>query len=111
FAEEEGALVNSGRWLQWHWKGAEPPGQAKTDIEIMAKLYLRIRDLYRTEGGAFPDPILNLTWPYAQPGHPSATELAMEYNGRALRDLADPRDPTRITRRRGEQVSGFGELR
>ena len=111
FAEEEGALVNSGRWLQWHWKGAEPPGQAKTDIEIMAKIYLRIRDLYRTEGGAFPDPILNLTWPYAQPGHPSATELAMEYNGRALEDLADPRDPTRITRRRGEQVSGFGELR
>src|SRR5690606_38366697 len=111
FAEEEGALVNSGRWLQWHWKGAEPPGQAKTDIEIMAKLYLRIRDLYRTEGGAFPDPILNLTWQYAQPAHPSASELAMEYNGRALQDLADPRDPTRITRRRGEQVSGFGELR
>lgn len=24
FAEEDGALVNSGRWLQWHWKGAEP---------------------------------------------------------------------------------------
>ena len=20
----------SGRWLQWHWKGAEPPGEAKT---------------------------------------------------------------------------------
>src|SRR5690606_9332890 len=50
FAEEEGALVNSGRWLQWHWKGAEPPGQAKTDIEIMARLFLRIREMYRTEG-------------------------------------------------------------
>jgi formate dehydrogenase major subunit len=23
FAEEDGAIVNSGRWLQWHWKGAE----------------------------------------------------------------------------------------
>src|SRR5690606_4689555 len=63
------------------------------------------------EGGAFPDPIVNLAWNYAQPGHPSATELAMEYNGRALADLPDPRDPTRITRRKGEQVSGFGELR
>ena len=21
-----------GRWLQWHWKGAEPPGEAKPDI-------------------------------------------------------------------------------
>jgi formate dehydrogenase major subunit len=111
FAEEEGALVNSGRWLQWHWKGAEPPGTAKPDIEIMAQLHLRIRELYQAEGGAFPDPIVNLAWNYAQPGHPSATELAMEYNGRALADLPDPRDPTRITRRKGEQVSGFGELR
>ncbi len=111
FAEEEGALVNSGRWLQWHWKGAEPPGLARTDIAIMAGLFLRMRGLYQAEGGAFPDPILNLTWHYAQPAHPNASELAMEYNGRALQDLADPRDPTRITRRRGEQVSGFGELR
>src|SRR5690606_22426128 len=95
----------------WHWKGAEPPGQAKSDIEIMAGLYLRIRELYVTEGGAFPDPIVNLAWNYARAAHPSAAELAMEYNGRALQDLADPRDPTRITRRKGEQVSGFGELR
>ncbi|KAE9826878.1 formate dehydrogenase, partial [Escherichia coli] len=21
FAEENGSIVNSGRWLQWHWKG------------------------------------------------------------------------------------------
>jgi formate dehydrogenase major subunit len=27
FAEEYGALTNSSRWLQWHWKGAEPPGR------------------------------------------------------------------------------------
>ncbi len=111
FAEEEGALVNSGRWLQWHWKGAEPPGQAKSDVEIMALIYTRLRELYQAEGGAFPDPILNLSWPYARPRHPTSTELAMEYNGRALQDLADPKDPSRITRRAGEQVSGFGELR
>jgi formate dehydrogenase major subunit len=28
FAEEDGSIVNSGRWLQWHWKGAEGPGEA-----------------------------------------------------------------------------------
>jgi formate dehydrogenase major subunit len=26
FAEENGSIVNSGRWLQWHWKGADAPG-------------------------------------------------------------------------------------
>src|ERR1700744_5692835 len=65
FAEENGALVNSGRWLQWHWKGADPPGEARTDIEIMSELFTRLRDAYRKEGGKFPDPIVNLSWPYA----------------------------------------------
>ena len=110
FAEEEGALVNSGRWLQWHWKGAEPPGEARSDIEIMAQLYTRLRDLYR-QGGTFGDPIVNLSWPYADPNRPTATELAKEYTGRALTDLRDPADPTKVMRRSGEQLAGFAELR
>jgi len=111
FAEEDGALVNSGRWLQWHWKGADPPGEAKTDIEIMSRIFRRLRKLYEEEGGAFPDPILNLTWPYANPEHPSPEEIAKEYNGKALADVVDETEPTRIVRRAGEQLSGFGELR
>ena len=57
FAEENGSLVNSARWLQWHWKAAEPPGIAKSDIWIMAGIFHRMREMYRKEGGAFPDPI------------------------------------------------------
>ena len=111
FAEEEGALVNSGRWLQWHWKGAEPPGEARSDIEIMAQLHWRLRELYRKEGGAYPDPIVNLDWPYSNPENPTAAELAKEYSGRAVADLADPKDPSKVTRRAGEQLAGFAELR
>jgi formate dehydrogenase major subunit len=111
FAEESGSLVNSGRWLQWHWKGAEPPGEAMTDIDIMAKLYGKVRELYRKEGGSFPDPILNLTWNYEDPQHPQAEELARELNGRALADVPDPRDPTKMLLRKGTQLAGFGEMR
>jgi len=111
FAEEEGTLVSSGRWLQWHWKGAEPPGEGKSDIEIMALIYQRVKALYQKEGGKFPDPIVNLAWPYLTPDDPSAHELAKEINGRALANLADPADPNRILRRAGEQLSGFGEMR
>ncbi len=111
FAEEDGALVNSGRWLQWHWKGAEPPGEARTDIEIMTGLFLRLREMYKTQGGKFPDPIVNLSWPYARPESPSPEELAKEYNGRALKDIVDPKDPTKVTRRAGEQLAGFAELK
>jgi formate dehydrogenase major subunit len=111
FAEEEGSLTNSSRWLQWHWKGAEPPGEARSDLQIMGEILTRMRAMYKTEGGVFPDPIVNLTWPYAQPNSPSAPELAREYSGKALKDLADPKDPTKITRKANEQLAGFAELR
>ncbi len=111
FAEEDGSLTNSGRWLQWHWKGAEPPGEARGDAEIIADIFHRVKTAYQKDGGAFPDPIVNLTWPYKIPHSPSAQELAMEYNGKALTDLADPKDATKILAKAGEQVSGFGLLR
>jgi formate dehydrogenase major subunit len=111
FAEENGALVNSARWLQWHWKGANPPGEARSDLEIVGGIFTRMRAMYAKDGGAFPDPILNLTWKYAQVESPSPEELAKEYSGSALKDLADPKDPTKITRKAGEQLAGFAELR
>ncbi|MCU0733961.1 MAG: formate dehydrogenase-N subunit alpha [Methylotetracoccus sp.] len=111
FAEEDGSLVNSSRWLQWHWKGAEPPGEARNDIEIMSDLYLRLKELYRNEGGAFPEPILNLHWPYRTPEEPTPGELAREYSGYALADLADPETPGQVQVRSGQQLSGFAQLR
>jgi len=111
FAEEYGSLTNSSRWLQWHWKGQEPPGEARSDIQIMGGLFTRIRALYRKDGGAFPDPILNLTWPYPEPAGPTPELLAQEYSGKALSDLTDPKETTKVTRKAGEQLAGFAELR
>ncbi|RIX47398.1 MAG: formate dehydrogenase-N subunit alpha [Rhodocyclales bacterium GT-UBC] len=111
FAEEDGSLVNSGRWLQWHWKGAEPPGEAKTDPAIMAGIYLKLKAMYKEKGGAFPDALLNLTWNYKNPEEPAPDEVAKEYNGRALVDLYDPKDPTKLIRKAGEQLDGFAQLR
>ena len=110
FAEEDGSITNSSRGLQWHWKGANPPGEAKPDMEIMAELFIRLRDAYRKEGGAFPDPILNLDWKYKVPHAPTATELAMESNGKALADLVDPATGTVILKA-GQQVASFAQLR
>ena len=111
FAEEDGSIVNSGRWLQWHWKGAEGPGEALTDPEIMAEIFTRLRAHYAKEGGAFPDPVLNLEWSYRNPTAPQPEELAREFNGRALADLTDPKDPTKVVLKQGEQVPGFAVLR
>ena len=110
FAEDEGSLTNSSRWLQWHWPGAEPPGEARNDNWIMAQLYLRLKQLYEAEGGAFPAPIRSLVWPYSLPDNPTAEEIAREINGRALEDVPDPTDPAKVLVTAGKQVDGFAQL-
>ncbi len=111
FAEDEGATVNSGRWLQWHWPGATPPGDAKHDTWIMANIFLRVRELYRKEGGVCPEPILNLAWDYEDPYEPEAAELAKEMNGRALQTLYDPKDPATVLVEAGKLLPNFGVMR
>ena len=44
FAEENGSIANSGRWLQWHWAAAEPPGEALHDGKILGRLFMRPRE-------------------------------------------------------------------
>ncbi len=111
FAEDEGSLTNSGRWLQWHWAGGSPPGEAKGDIWIMAQLYQRLKALYEKEGGAVPEPILSLVWPYKDPSNPLAEEIAKEVNGYVVADVADPNDPTKLVLQKGKQVVSFAALR
>ncbi|PZQ18099.1 MAG: formate dehydrogenase-N subunit alpha [Ancylobacter novellus] len=111
FAEDEGSLVNSGRWLQWHYPGQEPIAEAKHDTWIMAQIWLRLKKLYEAEGGAFPDPIVKLNWPYADPNEPTPEELAKEMNGSALGDVFDPKDATKILKQKGKLLDGFAQLR
>ena len=111
FAEEDGSYTNSSRVLQWHWKAAEPPGDARSDTEIIAGIFVKLREMYRKEGGAFPDPILNLTWNHLVPENPTGEELAREFNGKAIADVVDPKDPTKVLAKAGEQLATFAHLR
>src|SRR5208282_959467 len=111
FAEDTGSLTNSGRWLQWHWAGGTPPGEAKNDTWIMAQLYLRLKALYQKEGGKVSEPILNLDWRYKDPGDPTSDELAKEVNGYATEDITDPNDATKVVLAKGKQVVSFAALR
>jgi formate dehydrogenase major subunit len=108
FAEKDGTFVNSARWLQWKNVALPPPGEARLDQDILAQIFLRVRDLYQKNGGAFPDPILSLRWPYTQPEHPSLAEVAREINGQALADITDS---TGQTIRAGQQLPGFAALK
>ncbi|MEC5343533.1 formate dehydrogenase-N subunit alpha [Brenneria populi] len=109
FAEENGSIVNSGRWLQWHFKGAEPPAEARHDGVILAGIFLRLREMYAKEGGANPEPVLNMAWNYLNPEDPSPEEVAKEGNGYALADLYDDRG--NLVLKKGQLLSDFSQLR
>ncbi len=109
FAEKDGTFVNSARWLQWKNAALPPPGNAKLDQEILARIFLKVRELYQKEGGKFPDAILKATWSYTNPNNPSLAEVAKEINGKAIKDVID--EKTQTTIKAGQQLPGFGFLR
>jgi formate dehydrogenase major subunit len=109
FAEKDGSMTNSARWVTWKYAAVPPPGEARLDQDIIAQIFLRVRALYKKEGGKFPDPVLNLNWAYADAEHPPLAQVAMELNGRALTDLTDP--VTKQVIKKGQQLPGFAWLK
>ena len=109
FAEKDGSFTNSARWLQWKNTALPPPGDSRLDQDIVAQIFLRVRELYRREGGKFPDPILNLAWSYTTPTAPSLAEVLKEINGKALADLQDPATKQEI--KKGQQLPLFTWLK
>ena len=89
-------------------RAADAGGRAARSGHPRADL-LRVRDLYQKEGGKFPDPILNLRWPYTKPANPSLSEVAREINGQALADVTDPATGQVI--KAGQQLPSFAFLR
>ena len=116
FAEETGTFTNSSRVIAWKEKAVDPPGEAKTDSEIMARLFVKLRAMYAKDGGALPEPVAALSWPYINANVPSPIEVLREINGRALKDVLappDPKDPNApraVLVKAGEQMPNFALL-
>jgi len=102
--EKEGSVSNSGRWVQWRYKAVEPPEEAMSDLDMMIRLFNRIRELYVKESGVFPDPIVNLDWEYSD--QEEADVIAREMNGYALVEFTTG---TR-TYKAGELIDWFNDL-
>jgi len=94
--EKEGSISNSGRWVQWRYKAAEPPGESMPDLEIMNLMMLKLKELYRADSAApQPEAITNLDWDYG--AHITADAVAKEINGYDLTT--------------GKLVASFGALK
>jgi formate dehydrogenase-N alpha subunit len=116
FAEETGTFTNSSRVIAWKEKAVDPPGEAKPDSEIMARLFMKLRAMYAKDGGTLPEPVAALSWPYINANVPSPTEVLREINGRALKDVLAPPDPLNpnapraVLVKAGEQMPNFALL-
>src|SRR5713226_3324421 len=82
FAEKDGTFTNSARWLQWKNTALPVPSTCMLDQDIVARIFLKVRELYQKDGGKFPDAILHAAWSYTNPQNPSLAELAKEINGK-----------------------------
>ena len=109
FAEKDGTFVNSARWLVWKNAALPLPGECMYDQEIVARIFLKVRDLYQKEGGKFAEGPLSVSWAYTNPYNPSLSECAKELNGKALADIED--EKTKQQFKAGQQLPGFAFLR
>ena len=104
--ESEGSFTNTHRLVQWHDRGADPPGDARSDVWFTVHLGLRLKALYQDSGLDRDKPVRALTWDYVDPGEnagwrvkdePSAARILKEMNGV---DVAS-----------GSPLQGFGDLK
>ena len=79
--EKEGTVSNSGRWMQYRWKAADPVGESRGDLEIVNDLMIRIKKLYEGSTREEDKPITRLFWDFGGEGHPDIDKIAREING------------------------------
>ena len=84
--EKIGSINNSGRWIQWREKAVEPPGECKSDFEMMMLIWEKLCELYRKEGGACPDQILKTNMNYRINGKADLRALCWALNGYTVKD-------------------------
>ncbi len=94
--EKEGSVSNSSRWMQYRWKAIEPKGESLADLEIIHRLMLELRSMYKGQGTAAAKAFNAMTWNYGDGSHPDIELVCKEINGYDLKT--------------GKLLPGFGAL-
>jgi len=79
--EKEGSISNSGRWMQWRYAAAPPPGEARTDAAVLDLILTKLKSLYAGSTDPKDQGLLNLTWNYGSGHEPDPHLVAKEING------------------------------
>jgi formate dehydrogenase major subunit len=85
--EAEGSFTNTQRWVQWHHKAADAPGDCRTDLWFTYRLGQRLKALYAKSESPRDRGFRSLVWDYegaagaGHPGEPDAKRVLREING------------------------------
>jgi formate dehydrogenase major subunit len=94
FLEKQGTKSNSGRLVQWCYTKINPPGEAKTDLEMLDLLFNRLRKLYAGSAQEKDQIFKKVAWDYPKENMYEA--VLQEINGYNLKT--------------GEHLKGIGEI-
>jgi formate dehydrogenase major subunit len=106
--EIAGSFTNTQRWVQWHEKAADPPGDCRDDAWFTHQLALRLKRLYADSTLPRDQGFLNLVWNYDyDPGdEPSDTRIHGDPEiEKVLKEINGHRTGT------DEHLTSFEELR
>ncbi|ADG81637.1 formate dehydrogenase, alpha subunit [Thermincola potens JR] len=94
--EKQGSISNSGRWIQWRWKGVDPVGEARADLDIIYQLGKRLKELYKDSTRPEDAPIRDLTWDYGQGEECDIEMVAREISGYTVADKKPVKNFTKL---------------
>ncbi len=107
-AEIEGSFTNTQRWVQWHEKAVNPPGDCRSDAWFTHQLALRLKRMYADSDEPRDEGFKALLWDFDYdegtmpedevPGEPDVHKVLKEINGY---QTADP----------ATHLSGFADLK
>jgi formate dehydrogenase major subunit len=86
-AETEGTFTNTQRWVQWHAKAADSPGDCRSDPWFTYQLGKRLKALYADSTAPRDQAFKNLVWDYEREdgeghaGEPDIRKILKEING------------------------------
>lgn len=106
--EKSGTIVTSGRRIQWRYKVANGPGDAKSDIWILDRLTQALKELYKQSTDPKDRPIRDLAWFYGDDPEPDVELVAREINGHALDDIKD--STGKVILEKGYLLPGFATI-
>ncbi|HEX6385313.1 MAG TPA: molybdopterin dinucleotide binding domain-containing protein, partial [Anaerolineae bacterium] len=97
--EKAGTFTNSGRWVQWKEKAADPKGDSHSDLAYVFQLGKRIQAHYADGANPRDDGIRALTWDYDEVEHlePDIRQVVKEIHGFNIDGNYDLRNATIVT--------------